>query len=836
MQRPIVNEIVDYLTDGVSVNLVGLRRSGRTTVADAVIRELSDRGVNSIKITGVAPLADRPMAALAATGIEVPGGGASVGAVVAALSKRFHKETVLVIDDADDLDQVSSGVIAATRAQIPFPVLSISRQRGIRAVPNSDLVARFQPIVRLRMPTMEFNELHTMIHGLLPGVVGPSLVARIAVFTGGLPSLVEATIKNAVRTGILVRENGVWEAKSSLYSPRLAEMIEPLLQDVDEEGLLALTKISMLNTVAEADAERFVGRTNFASLIELGFVQTTLGTGDPLVGVFPPAVTEYLLHELTVPRQKQIIEELKQIDEFDSTRHVRRTCSKRLNVDESVFYSHRIREYWRVESLTLLAEWQADPVPERALPLVFALNTAGESAEKMLDIVAHTRKTKDIWAVRLLMWEATDRAVRCNDLQGAWDMMDAGAKSMPEFEHMFWFSKAHIQFLMERIPEIPDREIPEGADPLVGRVVDAVSTEVAIAQGRLQDALRLLDLPAPPSYLDFGSVERGLVYLFSGRVKEAVEYSEREFLEAREKLEPGLSQAHAFVLALGLCFQGRFRHAYTVISSALTFMGNSTMYKVFSEGLVSLASLAARWEGRREYSICLAGQTKDHENMGPYPAMLAQVTNLFVGGSTLRTDTDLWESVDDRLDRGYYLAGLFLAALVVEHQPNPDRAKRVYELSQGMQSDFMKTMGSYVWAVATKDVDLLCQTRTQMMASQSPMFALRAGVRLAVLLRAKDDFEGSMRVADETWQFGKSLPAIRSVLFETLVEAVDLSSREKDILSFISKDKVPSEIGLELNLSVRTVENHINNVYRKVGVGSRSQLQKALDSWLSGLK
>ena len=148
----------------------------------------------------------------------------------------------------------------------------------------------------------------------------------------------------------------------------------------------------------------------------------------------------------------------------------------------------------------------------------------------------------------------------------------------------------------------------------------------------------------------------------------------------------------------------------------------------------------------------------------------------------------------------------------------------------------MKTLGRYVLAIGTKDADLLRQAQAELIESKSVMFAMRAGVQLAILLRAQDDPEGSVKVANETWKFGKTLSSIRTVLFEPLVQALDLSSREGDIVSYIVQEKVPSEIGSELNLSVRTVENHINSIYRKVGVNSRVELQKALDSWLSELR
>ena len=51
-------------------------------------------------------------------------------------------------------------------------------------------------------------------------------------------------------------------------------------------------------------------------------------------------------------------------------------------------------------------------------------------------------------------------------------------------------------------------------------------------------------------------------------------------------------------------------------------------------------------------------------------------------------------------------------------------------------------------------------------------------------------------------------------------QGVDLSNRECEIIQLVCEDKTSYSIGRTLNISSRTVERHLSNIYRKIGVNS----------------
>jgi DNA-binding CsgD family transcriptional regulator len=51
---------------------------------------------------------------------------------------------------------------------------------------------------------------------------------------------------------------------------------------------------------------------------------------------------------------------------------------------------------------------------------------------------------------------------------------------------------------------------------------------------------------------------------------------------------------------------------------------------------------------------------------------------------------------------------------------------------------------------------------------------------------------------------------------------ITLTKREKEIVNLIADGKSNKEIAQILNVSVHTVEKHLNNIYKKLGVNNRA--------------
>jgi len=68
---------------------------------------------------------------------------------------------------------------------------------------------------------------------------------------------------------------------------------------------------------------------------------------------------------------------------------------------------------------------------------------------------------------------------------------------------------------------------------------------------------------------------------------------------------------------------------------------------------------------------------------------------------------------------------------------------------------------------------------------------------------------------------------IEATNFQTEPREPDLSTREREIMQLLAEGKSSKEVGVELNLSVKTVDTHRSNIMRKLNVRNASELTLA---------
>jgi DNA-binding NarL/FixJ family response regulator len=114
---------------------------------------------------------------------------------------------------------------------------------------------------------------------------------------------------------------------------------------------------------------------------------------------------------------------------------------------------------------------------------------------------------------------------------------------------------------------------------------------------------------------------------------------------------------------------------------------------------------------------------------------------------------------------------------------------------------------------------------------QSVFAAMRAGARGYVLKGAKHDemLRAIRAVGSGEAIFSPSIAgrmmsffaASRSVIPETVFS--DLTDREREVLNLIARGETNAEIADALTISVKTVRNHVSNIFNKLQVADRAQ-------------
>jgi len=837
VQRPVdawrdgvVEDVIAYMHDFVSVNVVGLRGSGRTRVVRLVADRLQKLGVSVLMIKGVAALRERPLAALAVAGVQLPSNQAisAIGGATAALTKQLGVgPAVLVIDDADSLDEVSAGVIAAVYASRRFPVLSAMLPPGRRGTVGRDLIAELHPAVGITLRPLTFAELHRAVHSLLPGAVDPSAVAQIATLSGGLPRLVSAIVSVGRHTGSLVERDGVWRARGSLWNEHLEQSVEPLLADLADQGLDALARLANDGPMDPEAAEGAVGAELFDRLLDSGLLAVSPAAAGQEVEVFPPVVVEYLRRA----RRPQMWR-----PGADYGAGAAGLLDTSLTSSRAVALNMRVADHWQAEVQKLYPVWQAHRNAENAVALMTAMNGVAMSPARFAEVIDGTLITDDDpkWIARFVGWQAVLKAMALDDQAGAQALITRCQAELPQVAPELRAVQAMLEVLSGSIAD--DQAFTSTGDEHTDELLPVVNRLRLAMVGLTQDALDGL----PVHRLEPGAdgaglldVTVGLAHVMNGDFEVGAEWALRAMAKAEARLTPGEIQAQAYVAALGLAFSGRLAELHMLLGPALTLDNPTVLHRSYQVGLLELSAAAARWCGMTRFSDALVAQAS---TVGPPDTIGSTLlSTLTISAAALNgADVDgeaFWRMVNLRFSKGHVAGGVIMAAEAVELCPDDEQATAAVARAAGVQSPFLQALRAYIDATVADDPDTLGQCVSQLRQLGARLHAVKAAVTRALSLRRRGELEASIRLAEDAWalsrQFGRACPG----LFFRLGDAVGLTSREREIALMLAEGVTPSAIAESLGLNARTVDNYLSSAYRKIGSEGRAELVRAVSTW-----
>ena len=814
--EPLADEIVAYLHDAISVDLIGLHGSGRTRTVQIVADRLRELGHRVTVLRGVAALRDRPLAVLGVAGVDItsPSPALAIPHAVEALSALLASRPVLLIDDADDLDAASAGVVAAAHAERGFPVLTVTRPGSRQRSPNHALIGALQPGVRLRAEPLGFDQLHRVVHEMLPGPVEPSTVAQIATMSGGLPGLVQAIVETGRRTGAIARERTVWRAKACLWDPRLAQAVEPLLAVLDDDESAALAQLSYAGSVPLDEARELVTDAVYTRLDELGLLETVSTPMGPLVGVFPPLAAESFRHaRASKPRPGAP----------GAPGAPRRPLPSPLVAALNV----RILDHWRAEVAALRAVWQADPTPANATALVTALNGASAGPDEFAAVFAGTRPgapdSRD--AVLLLGWESLYRGLVLRDVENALALLWERRAIAPQYAAQLAAFASAVTLSSGAIPG-DDILVPPGShhEPTALESLDLARRVVLVYAGRTADAMDGLPgtVPDLSHAAETYCAVVGLSYVFNGDCDTGIDWALRVMADAQDRLDPGQILVYAYIAALGMMFSGRLDEAQNLLDAVLALTGPTMVHEYYHAGVLGLAALAAGWRGRTGYAGTLTAQAVAGEKRsGPFPDILRAGT----------PGECLWDVVAERFATGHIAAGISMAVEAVETCPPDARAAIAAEYALRTQSPFFNALGHYIEAVVAADPERLGACVAELRGLGTTLYAVKAGVSRALVLRTQGALAESIRQSEDAWAEAGTRGPVPVGLFRPLGQAVGFGPREREIARLLADGLTSQAIATMLGLSYRTVENYLSSAYRKLGSTGRADLIRAITTW-----
>ncbi|MDN3359568.1 LuxR family transcriptional regulator [Actinomadura sp. DC4] len=155
-------------------------------------------------------------------------------------------------------------------------------------------------------------------------------------------------------------------------------------------------------------------------------------------------------------------------------------------------------------------------------------------------------------------------------------------------------------------------------------------------------------------------------------------------------------------------------------------------------------------------------------------------------------------------------------------------AARLADLADVCDGDLAPARARFAAALAAGDPGDLLTAAGVLANTGQELAAAEAAAAAAALWRRTREPGRAAAAAREAAAYETRRPAVRTPLLAGTETPAPLSAREQQIAEFAAAGIASKEIAETLALSVRTVHNHLQKIYRKLGINTRRELREIL--------
>lgn len=828
--QTLLDHALDAISARESVVVRGRPLSGRTTLLLAVSQHLREAGHDPLLVRGVRGL-DTALSALdlaQVSGAPPKSQDATLAGAFNTLVERLRQhDQALLIDDLDDIDPTSLALLqhAAARTRVPVVATASNCTRAWDELP-------FPTALRLEMRPLTFEDCAELLTDVLEGTVEPATVARLMTKTAGLPGLMVRFASAARRAGRLIERGGVWQATSDLWTPSIARIVSGFVSGLPDDLGAATLRLARAGALDVAAAGELVGEQVLIELEDRRLIEVTApAEGTTSVALSPPLLAQYLRREVSPLARVLAGPQEGGAAWHRSGRRPAGSTVTPLPAAEAAL----IQEQQRDEHAARSAAWDADRSPQHARDLIEVLIGRGVDRREIVDVLERTslsgadpqslRSYLDTTA-RWQAWVDDDLLAATEALRDAADAVPSG----PDRDQLLVLSR-HLASVGGPSPTDPapspgELVVPE---PLAASTEDVglAPALAAVIEGDAPRALSVLNAIDEPNEGRQLAVWRTLhvqATALDGDLDAVVTRASGYRDAAVAALEPSGIAMHSHLAAKGLFFQGRFPDAEAVLDEALAIgvppfphmslhVGNLTMFAVLQarRGRFDLAE-ATQVQAER------FGVVHSYTILGSTAWSRAYIDALRDGDETLDA---LWESGLELERRGFLPAAL--AVWVLPAAPwSKARLAHIRSVAERQPGQLFAPMIGYLEALTANESAPLERAYTELRAHGRPFFAGVAARALAAVHRHDEVLAEFWRARANDLAEEVGCAALDLAPGRSLRAAV--TPREQDILRLVVAGRSNAEIAASCFLSVRTVENHVHRIIRKLGVSSRAEL------------
>jgi DNA-binding CsgD family transcriptional regulator/type II secretory pathway predicted ATPase ExeA len=850
-------------TEVRGIVLAGTSGVGKTRLGDECLRLAEAAGFSTARVSATRAAAAIPLGALSPllTSLDTAAGPDLLSKAAAALTERADGRPQLVlVDDAHLLDDASAALLH--QVAMDAGIFVVATLRNGEPVPDA-VVALWKDghAERLDIKPLGQAECDELITHVLGGAVDGGSLLALWKASEGIPLVLRELLLGAQEVGSLVADRGVWRLRGApVASGRLLELIDARLAALDANQRQALELLALGEPVPLAVLEACVGLGPLTALEEKGFMELR-DDGK--------RTTAWLVHPLHGEVLRRSMPTLR-------ARMVRRTLAETTEATGGK----------RRDDLLRIATWRVDSGAPGEPALLTAAGrqayfaddypVAEQLARAAVDAGGGVAAGHLLGQVLCEMGHRAEAEVVLAEAQALVDDSiaedDRALLAITRSDNLFWglarYDDADV-VLRDVEAQVSDAGV---SAQLIGQRAsfELMLGQVAAAVERVEP---LLESATGRAFVEACVVAEPAL-TFDGQTERAVQVAERGFaahLELGDQMMTAHPGIHFVSQCLALNASGRVADALPLAklgydaaagvrrsagqawfamilgTTALTEGRVATAQRWFREGAAIFGEL-----GHHGHRWCLGGLGMACGMLGDVAGARSLLADLEAAPPTqvLLSEPEVlrgraWSHfalgdvaaarkwMDDAVEvaratgqRPLELAALHDAARLGDPT---SVAARMAEVAERVEGPLAPIRVRHVRATGAGDGAALDAVADEYEALGILLLAAEAAAEAVAAHARAGDRRRSEAAAVRSQALAAGCEGARTPVLLQGRAPVPLTARERDVVGLAAQGLSSKAIAERLYLSVRTVDNHLQRAYTKLGVGGRDDLAAALD-------
>lgn len=841
------------------VVLYGPSGVGKTRLAAEAATILAGDDWLVIPVTASATIAPIPLGAIVPA---LAGSGLDLDALInepagpfepirrAIESLAADRRALVIVDDLSLLDGLSLAVL--TQLLAAGVVRLIATVRSGDPLPDAILsMWTSDSALRIDVPPLSVDEYQKVLGEVLRGPVAHRTAVELHRSSGGNPLFLRELALGTLQTGQLSRRDGVWQLLGApIGTPALHDLIRFRLRHLDADSLALIERLAVCQPLTVADLDDLGGRERVIALERAGLLLLHERKNGLHVSLSHPQYVQAVRSSL--PRLRVIdlllyqasITEARAMSSEDELR----VAVWRLDAGHPSDASFLVRAAYlatltqdqaTVAKLSAAAIEAGAPVTEMLLLQGYSTWLLGRGSEalELLESAATTDRanpTDPQLTARIAMAHASASAGQfLGDSRGI-EVLDAALEEHPSLAASLVASRAVLLLNLEEVDEavaaISSARPSTQSDPTANAVLALSDALASSARGQASESIAIARAVVAYTASELEPVvapRRAQMILATAllRAGDAPQAKTIATAALHEAIHHDDEPSIGFIeLILGRCclalgqLDGAARWFRDVLSGAGT--RGPTAYR---DQAKSMLVLALAWQGNTGEALSLRSEIPEEFVERDSGAALASLWVEAITGGRASACAGLMSRGEAIAKRGNIVlaAALLHAACRLGETRAAEPLRR---LAEDADCPLIAAQAAHAEAQASGTTEALLAVGEEWESRGNLLYAAEAFASAAASALRSGRGRDAVGLQNRCEQLLTRCEGAATPLLQFAERTEPLTAREREIAGMAAQGLSSMEIAQRLFLSPRTVNNHLQAVYAKLGIRGRGDL------------